>query len=424
MAPRNEVVMHQQDKDRKLERTSTPGVFRRHTNDCSRRGRCDCSYVVTFRDRGRQHTETFRTFAEAREAKRARGSQVARGEFSGLARVTLREYALEWIDRYQGTGRRGLRDETREEYRAHLNKYTLRYFPPQTKLSEIDPRQVADFIGWLTRQPNGRGGKLSDSSVRNAFKPLSGCLATARREGLIRHNPAAEATLPHRPRIEGDEEERRPLSRAQLDAFLAVVHPDHRLMLEFTVRTGLRSSEVIGLDGRDLHLAGDQPHVKVRQRWRVAKRDGKLRGELGPVKSRYGRRNVPLAADLVDRLRALQAGPDAPVFPSQAGTRLSKDNIRNRYIKPAAEEVGAPWCGWHTLRHTCASILFDDGRNVVQVQRWLGHHKPSFTIDTYIHLLDDDLGVPLEPVRVNTGSTQRPETAAKDLLPETVSLAA
>ena len=32
---------------------------------------------------------------------------------------------------------------------------------------------------------------------------------------------------------------------------------------------------------------------------------------------------------------------------------------------------------------------------MVQVQRWLGHHKPSFTIDTYVHLLDDDLGAPL-----------------------------
>ena len=80
------------------------------------------------------------------------------------------------------------------------------------------------------------------------------------------------------------------------------------------------------------------------------------------------------------------------MFQTKVGTRLGKDNVRNRYIKPAAEEVGAPWCGWHTLRHTCASILFDEGRNVVQVQRWLGHHKPSFTIDTYVHLLDDDLG--------------------------------
>ena len=80
----------------------------------------------------------------------------------------------------------------------------------------------------------------------------------------------------------------------------------------------------------------------------------------------------------------------------------------------AAEEVGAPWCGWHTLRHTCASILFDDGRNVVQVQRWLGHHKPSFTIDTYVHLLDDDLGAPLEGLGGNTKATDCRETATKD----------
>jgi hypothetical protein len=31
---------------------------------------------------------------------------------------------------------------------------------------------------------------------------------------------------------------------------------------------------------------------------------------------------------------------------------------------------------------------FAEGRNVVQVQRWLGHHAPSFTLDTYIHLLE------------------------------------
>jgi hypothetical protein len=33
----------------------------------------------------------------------------------------------------------------------------------------------------------------------------------------------------------------------------------------------------------------------------------------------------------------------------------------------------------------------------VQVQRWLGHHSPSFTLDTYVHLLDADLGEPLQP---------------------------
>jgi hypothetical protein len=35
------------------------------------------------------------------------------------------------------------------------------------------------------------------------------------------------------------------------------------------------------------------------------------------------------------------------------------------------------------------------GRNAVQVQHWLGHHSPSFTLETYIGLLNKDLGEPL-----------------------------
>jgi hypothetical protein len=63
----------------------------------------------------------------------------------------------------------------------------------------------------------------------------------------------------------------------------------------------------------------------------------------------------------------------------------------------------------HRPRRGCSP-----GRNVVQVQRWLGHHSPSFTLDTYVHLLDSDLGDPLNPLRVNSGSTGRPKSATKD----------
>jgi hypothetical protein len=54
------------------ERTGTPGIFRRHVAGCRRKGGCDCPYVVVWRHRGKQRVETFRTFAEAREAKASR----------------------------------------------------------------------------------------------------------------------------------------------------------------------------------------------------------------------------------------------------------------------------------------------------------------------------------------------------------------
>jgi integrase len=83
------------------------------------------------------------------------------------------------------------------------------------------------------------------------------------------------------------------------------------------------------------------------------------------------------------------------VFPSEIGTPLNHSNMMRRTLRPVAEEVGAPWAGFHTFRHTCASMLFERGANAKQVQRWLGHHSPSFTLDTYVHLLEDELGEPL-----------------------------
>ena len=71
-------------------------------------------------------------------------------------------------------------------------------------------------------------------------------------------------------------------------------------------------------------------------------------------------------------------------------------NVTRRVLRPVAEEVGAPWAGFHTFRHTCASMLFERGANAKQVQRWLGHHSAAFTLDTYVHLLEDQLGEPLE----------------------------
>jgi integrase len=404
----------------KLERTTTAGIFRRHRKACERAGRCDCSYMVIWRDaHGVQHTETYRTLAEAREAKRGHEADVARGEFAALARVTLHDYAREWIERYQGTGRRGFREETRHEYRGMLEKYALKYFSPRVRLGEISPRMIAEFIAWLCQRPNRRGGTLSDKSVRNAFGPLAACLATARREGLIRTNPASEAALPHRPEVEEDDERARPFPRIvdedggvleTLELVVALVHPEHRPMFELLAATGVRRSELLAFEGRHLDASGEHPHISVRQR---ARRQRGLGQVIGPLKSRHARRDLPLPPGVADRLAALGRGPREFLFQSRAGTGLDPRNLDDRVLGPACAEAGVEWAGFHTFRHTVASRLFAAGRNVVAVQRWLGHHSPSFTLDTYVHLLDGDLGEPLEPVRVNSGSTGRQELAAK-----------
>jgi integrase len=187
-----------------------------------------------------------------------------------------------------------------------------------------------------------------------------------------------------------------------MELVVELIHPRHRLMFEVLAATGLRRSEILALEGRHLELDGDHPCVKVRQRVRRLSGSGLL---VGPLKSRYARRDVPISLRLAGRLKALHVAPDALVFPSQAGTMLDGNNVSERVLGPACEEAGVEWAGWHTFRHTVASRLFASGRNAVQVQRWLGHHSPAFTLATYVHLLDGDVGEPLAPQSANKVQT-------------------
>ncbi|MGE5700867.1 MAG: tyrosine-type recombinase/integrase [Arthrospira platensis] len=383
----------------RLEKTRTPGIFKRGSR-----------YVFSYRVDGKQRWESSRTLDEARRAKAARATDIERGEFEQHSRITLHEYAREWIERYQGTGRRGFREETRTEYRALLDKYALSHFSSRTKLTDITPRHIASFIGWLceqtksaaTKEEPERRAPLSDKTVRNALGPLKACLATARREGLIRHNPATDVALPHRATVDDDEDRPRPFPRIQgddgesvetMELVVGRIDQSHRLMFELLAATGLRRSELLVLEGRHLALDGDRTHVKVRQRVRRRRGEGLV---IGPLKSRYSKRDVPITLALAGRLLALAVAPNELVFRSAANTVLDPDNLATRVLVPACKAAGVEWAGFHTFRHTVASRLFAEGRNVVQVQRWLGHHSASFTLDTYVHLLDNDLGRPLQ----------------------------
>lgn len=123
-------------------------------------------------------------------------------------------------------------------------------------------------------------------------------------------------------------------------------------------------------------------------------------------------------------------GADRPgtdrVFTSPLGLPLSYGNLRRRVLVPAARKAGLSWVTFHTFRHTCASLLFEAGRDVKQVATWLGHVDPAFTLRTYVHLMDDGIGdgdfldaaVTADSVRVNPGSTRHIETAASQAAAE------
>lgn len=354
------------------EKTKTPGIYRRGS-----------VYTFTYTDRlGRQRWGSARTYDEARLLKgrlhRASGAATREGFVA---------YLRAWAPEYTRA-----REETRTEYLADIDRWVAAFFPDSLKLADVDPKALHDFIRWLVRQPNGRGATLSDSRIRNILNPVRSALRDAAADGLIDHNPALGLRLPARPTIEDDdddESDRRAMTLDELELVLDLVHHEWRLALSFLAVTGLRASEFLGLEVRHLRLDGDSPHVRVRQR---------LRGDQpGPLKSRHARRDLPLDDALVGRLRAHTRSAPArqPVFLTPSGARPQRDNVRNRVIAPAAQEAGVPWVGWHSFRHTCASLMFARGDNLLAVSRFLGHHSPSFTLETYVHLFDADRAAPL-----------------------------
>jgi integrase len=401
---------------------------------------------VRYRANGRQRQESARTLEEALRMKRARETDRDRGEFEAQSRTPFRDYAREWIERYQGNGRRGFTEATRDDYRRDLEHYALPYLDERLgrTVSSLSARDISNWIAWLCdadeqgrRQDERRkqraeqsgkrtpkpGGPLSlaDATVRRIVSPIRACLATAKREGLVRHNAADGAVLPVREQgVDHLPEPAKALTRAQLAVFLDLVPSKHRLMFRFMAATGVRWSEFAALRWSDMRLNGSEPCVRVRR--------AIVRGAVKPPKSKYGRRDIPLDPALVNELRRARklsewSDDDCLVFPARNGEPLRQENVRRRILRPVAEEADLSWIGFHTFRHTCASLLFDAGRNPKQVQRWLGHHSASFTLDTYTHLLDDGVGDglgldgELQAGREAAGETEIPELEVEQARP-------
>jgi integrase len=372
---------------------------------------------VYFRYRDRRRKQVWvsaRTIRQAEREKIRLEDEVERGVHRAPSRERFADYAHDWIETYQGRTSRGIQEHTREEYRRLLERDAIPFFG-QMRLSEIGPRDVKRFVAEVGERIGERSGKpVSPDTVRLAVQPVKALLATAYEEELIPSNPAQGLRLNvsrSRPadaaggEVIEDDEKVKALSAAELAALLAAIPEEWRLFHRFLAQTGLRFGEAVELRWRDVDLG--QRTVRVRRRF-----NPRARPQVGPPKSSYSKRTVRLSPDLARALWVhrgeTHAGDDDLVF-TAGGRRIDASNLMSRVLKPAAVEAGLgewvreegkrpraeSWVGFHTFRHTCATLLFKEGWNAKQVQRWLGHHRASFTLDTYVHLLPDDVPEPL-----------------------------
>jgi site-specific recombinase XerD len=170
------------------------------------------------------------------------------------------------------------------------------------------------------------------------------------------------------------------LTPAEVDALLTA--PDQsrwegrrdRVLLLLAVQTGLRVSELTGLNCGDITL-GAGPSVRC---------EGKGR------KQRAVPLSGPTATLLRSWLRERDGGPEDPLFSTRAGRRLSRDAVALRVSTHAA--AAAQRCPSlvgkkvhpHVLRHSCAMSLLHAGVDTSVIALWLGHAGVRST-DAYVH---------------------------------------
>ena len=344
-----------------MEKTRHAGIYKRGSR-----------YVAVWQDKGRQHKQAFRTLAEALEAKSNRQG----GERRPTTRRTLEDCAREWIRTYQGRTDRGFSATSRRDYERALEQYAIPFFKG-SRLADIRRADVRRFVRHLEEQG------LSPASVVKNLVPLKAMFATAVDDEDLRADPSTRVRV-NRQREDAEEEvEVKAMTSEELARVLDELPEEWRLFFELLAHTGLRISEALGLDWADLKF-GERPRLQVRRQF--------YRGTLTQLKSRKGRRDVRLSPGMARKLWAARPGKaSGPMFATRNGTRYSDSNVR-RFLDAATERADVPWVGFHTFRHTCASLLFENGKNIKQVSVWLGHADPAFTLRTYVHLMDDGLG--------------------------------
>jgi integrase len=154
------------------------------------------------------------------------------------------------------------------------------------KVQDVTVGDVADFLAQLQRDG------YSGHTARAILTPLSRCLATATREGIIPANPVAKLDKDERPKLRA--KPMRILDSAEIKALLAEVPERHRAMFAVCLFAGPRRGEVLGLRWADLDF--DAQTLAIRSQL-----DDE--GGYADPKTDAGIREVDLAPFVVVKLR-------------------------------------------------------------------------------------------------------------------------
>lgn len=243
----------------------------------------------------------------------------------------------------------------------------------------------------LTEPVRKLGRPLSTTSVLKILRTMHRIMKVAVRWGVIETNPAAEMEKPparqHKTRF---------LTPEEFQKVEAVALDWLRPMLRMAVATGMRLKEVVGLRWEDVDRNTGVIHVTE--------------------DSKTGRRVVPMS-DAVRQILARQVRHvlSPMVFVNADGRDYTSEAARtwiSQAAKRAMRKAGIEDASFHTLRHTAAAWMVQEGATLFEVQNVLGHSTPAMT-QRYAHLQPDHLRKAIRGLDRKLNSSKTRSTPSK-----------
>ncbi len=279
--------------------------------------------------------------------------------------MSLRSDLAQFLD--HSAIERGLAANTLAAYKADLSKYTS-YLATRGVMdfAAVDHALLADFLAFLRSADGGNLGASSAARILVSVRGLHRFLA--RERGVP--NPATELPMP-----KAGLRLPKAITLKDIEALLAQVASGERALrdlalLELLYGTGARISEAIGLDVGGVDLVTELVRLKGK--------GGKER--VVPL----GRSALTaLSAYLVQSRPALvrpgsQPGSQA-LFLNARGGRLSRQSAWTILKKAAERAQLSATVTPHTLRHSFATHLLENGADIRVVQELLGHSSIATT---------------------------------------------
>jgi integrase len=256
--------------------------------------------------------------------------------------------------------------------RSYEQAMRLRVLPELGPVRLADIRR-SDLQGFADRL---LADELNASTIRGTLLPLRAVFRRAVSRGELAVNPCSGLDLPA---VRGRRE--RFASPWEAEQLIAALRAEDRPVWTTAMYAGLRRGELKALRVEDVHLAAGL--VRVERGW--DDREGEIE-----LKSRAGRRTVPIAAVLRDYLaehltRSHRAGADLMFG------RTTVDPFNGKALQDRADTA---WRNakleritLHECRHTFASLMIAAGVNAKALQTFMGHAEIATTLDRYGHLM-------------------------------------